>query len=65
MENGSYKIRLKAPPVDGKANDELLSWLSGEFLADRSSIRLISGRSSRTKTLEIRDPSAKPAWYDG
>lgn len=65
MDNGIYKIRLKAPPVEGKANIELFRWLSREFSTSRGCIALISGSSSRTKTVEIREASAKPDWYNG
>ena len=65
MDDGTYKIRLKAPPVEGKANTELFRFLSREFSTDRRSITLLSGASSRTKTVEIRGASAKPDWYNG
>jgi len=65
MDDGTYKIRLKAPPVEGKANTELFRWLSKEFSTGRGCITLLSGCTSRTKTVEIREASAKPIWYNG
>lgn len=65
MADGCYKIMLKAPPVNGKANHELLSWLAKEFSTTRGSIAIISGTSSRTKTVRIKEPSSNPLWYNG
>lgn len=65
MDDGTYKIRLKAPPVDGKANKELLRWLSREFSADRESVVLLSGASSRTKLVEISGEVSRPDWFHG
>jgi uncharacterized protein (TIGR00251 family) len=53
LHGDALKIRLAAPPVDGKANAALI-----EFVADRmgvpgSSVRLVSGRTSRRKTLAL------------
>jgi uncharacterized protein (TIGR00251 family) len=47
------KIRLNAPPVDGKANQSLIKFLSKTLHISKGSIRLISGDSSRSKRLEI------------
>lgn len=47
------KIRLKAPPVDGKANQELVKWVASYFGISKSQITLIRGLSSRQKTLQI------------
>ena len=47
------KVRLKAPPVDGKANKELVKWASVYFGISKSQVKLIRGLSSRQKTLQI------------
>ncbi|HIA04193.1 MAG TPA: YggU family protein [Myxococcales bacterium] len=47
------KVRLKAPPVDGKANKELVKWAAAYFGVGKSRITLIRGLSSRQKTLQI------------
>jgi uncharacterized protein (TIGR00251 family) len=51
--NGSLRIRLAAPPVDGAANDELRRLLAKIFKVPRSSVQLVSGLSSRTKQIRI------------
>lgn len=52
-EDGSLTIRLKSPPVDGKANEELIKALSKKFSVPKSYIRIKSGASSRQKLIEI------------
>ena len=49
------KVRLKAPPVDGKANKELVKWAAAFFGVSKSRITLIRGLSSRQKTLQIAE----------
>ena len=51
--DGSLPIRLKSPPVDGKANEELIKVLSKKFNVPKSYIRIKSGISSRQKLIEI------------
>lgn len=65
MDDGCYKLRIKAPPVDGRANRELIRWLSGEFSVYRDKIRIVSGLSGRLKTVEITDPLMTPGWFNG
>ena len=52
-ENGSLTVHLKSPPVDGKANAELIQVLAKLFDASKSSIRIKSGASSKSKRVEI------------
>ena len=49
----ALRIRLAAPPVDGAANDELVSFLSTIFVVARKSIRILAGETSRSKLIEI------------
>lgn len=53
MHDGYIKIKLNAPPVDGKANDALILFLSDLLSIPKSSIELISGHKSRIKRLKI------------
>lgn len=50
---GSLTVHLKSPPVDGKANEELIKLLSEKFDVPKSHIRIKSGLSSRKKLVEI------------
>ncbi len=51
--DGSLTIYLKSPPVDGKANEELIKVLSKKYNVPKSYIRIKSGASSRQKLIEI------------
>ena len=47
------KIAVSAPPVDGKANEALIKWLSKRLHIAKSAITLVSGTTDRCKTLLI------------
>jgi uncharacterized protein (TIGR00251 family) len=49
----ALKIRLLAPPVDGRANAALLDFLANRLGVAKSKIALISGQASRRKVVEI------------
>ena len=51
--DGGLTVHLKSPPVDGKANKELIELLAKKFNVPKSQIRIKSGLSSRTKLIEI------------
>jgi uncharacterized protein (TIGR00251 family) len=53
--DGSLTVYLKSPPVDGKANEELIKLLADEFDVPKSHIRIKSGLSSRQKLIEIEE----------
>ncbi len=46
-------IKLGAPPVDGKANIELIQFLAETLRCAKSEITLLRGESSRQKVLEL------------
>ncbi len=49
----AIKIRLKAPPVDGKANDALIEFLAEKLDVPKANITIKSGHTSRTKFIEV------------
>jgi uncharacterized protein (TIGR00251 family) len=53
LHDGALKIRLTTPPVDGKANQALIKFLSKQLAISKSQIELIQGETSRGKTLRI------------
>jgi uncharacterized protein (TIGR00251 family) len=53
LEDGSLKIRLTAPPVDGAANEALVKFLAGAFSVGRSQVEILSGHTSRDKRIRI------------
>lgn len=54
------KLRIAAPPVDGKANKEVAAFLAKRLGVPKSSIELLHGDSSRVKLLNIPDAAAGP-----
>lgn len=56
----ALKIRLAAPPVDGKANDELTAFLAKEFGVPKRQVELVSGAASRNKRVQIHAPVLRP-----
>lgn len=60
----AYKIRIKAPPVDGKANSHLIAFLAKQFGISKGKITLENGLSSRIKRLRIQKPSKVPLPLD-
>jgi uncharacterized protein (TIGR00251 family) len=55
---GALKVKLRSPPVEGAANDELLSLLSKELKMPRSFIEIVSGHTSKTKRVRIESADA-------
>ena len=51
----AIKLELQTPPVDGKANAALIKWFAKALGCAKSSIRIVTGESSRDKVLEIRN----------
>lgn len=56
----ALKIRLAAPPVDGKANQALLSYLAERFDVPQRQVVLKQGETSRRKVVEIGGSSVSP-----
>jgi len=53
MEDGSLKIRLTAPPVDGAANEALVKFLSETLSVSKSQVEIVTGHTSREKRVKI------------
>lgn len=58
LHGDALKIRLAAPPVDGKANEALIRFVAETLALPKSAVSLKSGLASRRKVLEIQ--GAKP-----
>lgn len=54
------RVRLTAPPVDGKANAQLCEYLSATCGVAKSAVTLESGAGSRNKVLRIQSPRQLP-----
>lgn len=49
----AYRVRVRARPVDGKANDAVIAALAKHFGVARSRIQLLKGEKSRKKLFAI------------
>jgi hypothetical protein len=61
VQDDRLKIRITAPPVDGKANAHLVRYLSDILHVPRSRIELMNGETGKRKTLKIIDMAELPA----
>jgi len=51
--NGILRVKVSAPPIKGKANRELITFLSRLLGVDKSSINIIKGHTTRNKVVAI------------
>ena len=61
LHGEALKIRLAAPPVDGKANDALIAFLAKLLDVPKSRVELVSGQSSRAKRVRVAGVAADAA----
>ena len=61
LHDNQLKIRLATPPVNGKANQELIAFISTIFKVPKSQVKLHKGTTSRNKTLIVKNFSYMPA----
>lgn len=54
IEGDALKIRLNAPPVEGKANSALIQFLAEMLGVARTQIEIIAGHSARRKIVRVR-----------
>jgi uncharacterized protein (TIGR00251 family) len=53
LPDGSYLVKVNAPPVEGKANERVVELLSEKLGKSKSSFTLVSGHKSKRKVFEI------------
>jgi uncharacterized protein (TIGR00251 family) len=61
LHGQQLKVRLTAPPVDGKANQTLLKFLAKVFGVPVGQVTLLSGDSGRNKRVRVEKPRHLPA----
>lgn len=54
LHGDALKIRLAAPPVEGKANEALIKFIAEALKLPKSAVNLKSGQTSRRKVLEVQ-----------
>ena len=57
--NQALKVRLTAPPIEDRANRQLVELLADSLAVPRASIKILSGHRSRLKTVQILSLSRK------
>jgi uncharacterized protein (TIGR00251 family) len=55
--DGTWLARLKSPPVDGKANAELVALIAAHFGCRVSAVTIKAGAAGRTKLVAVASPS--------
>ena len=55
---GALRIRIAAPPVEGAANRELVRTLAKIFKLPQNAVEIVSGASSKNKTVRVRGADA-------
>jgi uncharacterized protein len=55
LDDGTWLAQLKSPPVDGKANAELITLVASQFGCARSAVSIKTGAGSKLKRVAIPD----------
>jgi len=53
LHDSALRVRLAAPPIDGRANEALIAWLAKSLDVPRRHIEVLRGESSRRKQVAI------------
>jgi hypothetical protein len=61
----SVKIRITAPPIEGRANAHLIGFLAKQFGVAKRDVVILSGELGRQKRVCIRRPGRIPTGLDG
>lgn len=59
VHGGALKVRLTAPPADGRANQACCRLLADQLKIPLSAVRILGGERSRTKRVELRGVTAE------
>ena len=65
LHDGALRVRLHAPPVDGKANLALQAWLAEVLGVPKSAVELVRGATARRKQLRVATAYAGQAHWQG
>ena len=53
VQEDALKVRISAPPIQGKANKVLIQFLAKQLAVKRSQVEILSGHTSRVKTIHV------------
>ena len=63
LHDGALRVRLAAPPIDGRANEALIAWLAKSLGVPKRDVEVLRGESSRRKQVAIAVPhDVAAAW---
>lgn len=65
VHGDAIKVRITAPPVDGKANQQLIQFFAKSFKVPKSQVQLLTGEASRQKRFCIHSPNKLPSEIPG
>ena len=57
VQEGAFKVKVTAPPVEGAANEACIKLLAGELRLKKSQLEIFSGAKSRKKTVMVKNIS--------
>jgi uncharacterized protein len=58
------KVQITAPPVEGRANQLLISFLAAQFSTAKRNVILLQGAKARTKLVRVHRPGRTPPGLD-
>lgn len=61
LADGTIKIHIAAPPVDGEANAQLIAFLAEVLNIPKSRLEIVAGQSGRDKLISVLDMDAETA----
>jgi hypothetical protein len=61
LHGDALKLRVAAPPVEGRANDELAAFVAKALGVPKGKVRVVKGGASRRKTVLVAAREADPA----
>lgn len=60
IHGDALKLRLAAPPIEGRANDALLRYIADRFKVPLRNVELLRGAQSRHKMVRVADSPVEP-----
>ena len=61
LHDGRIKLTVAAPPVEGRANEEIVKFLARALRVGRTAVRIVSGDGGKRKVVEVDGVSAEDA----
>ena len=61
LHGEALKIRLAAPPIEGRANEALVKFIAGLFSVPQRQVELLRGAQSRHKMVKVEGSEVEPA----